>query len=128
MPSRADHRRWAEWALRLALVIVLAVALWRSIRVVRPGAASVAARTSTLGEALHRATVTPRVGALDVDVDGAVPPLERQWLAALRRAGVRITWRGDVPAMALSVERAREPVARARLRIVNESTAMVVLR
>ncbi|HEX6598941.1 MAG TPA: hypothetical protein VF034_06430 [Gemmatimonadaceae bacterium] len=128
MPSRADHRRWAEWALRLALVIVLAVALWRSIRVVRPGAASVAARTSTLGEALHRATVTPRVGALDVDVDGAVPPLERQWLAALRRAGVRITWRGDVPAMALSVERAREPVARTRLRIVNESTAMVVLR
>jgi hypothetical protein len=128
MPSRAEWRRGAERALRLALVAVLAIALWRSIRAARPGAVSVSARASTLGEALHRATATSRVGALDVVVDEALSPAEREWLSALRRAGVRVTWRGDVPAMAMSVERAREPVARARLHIVNDSTGMLVLR
>ena len=128
MPSRAEWRRWAEWALRLALVVVLAIALWRSIRAARPGAVSIAARASTLGEALQRATSTARIGALDVNVDGALSPVERAWLAALRRAGVRVSWRGDVPAIALSVERAREPVAHARLRIVAGSDGMLVLR
>ncbi|HEX5970866.1 MAG TPA: hypothetical protein VFY85_03005 [Gemmatimonadaceae bacterium] len=128
MPSRADWRRWAEWALRLALVVVLAIALGRSMRAARPGAVSLSARASTLGEALQRATSTGRIGALDVDVDGALSPAERAWLAALRRAGVQVSWQGDVPAMALSVERSREPVARAQLRMVSDGAGMLVLR
>jgi len=128
MPSRAEWRRWAEWALRLALVVVLAIALWRSIRAARPGTVSIAAPASALSEALQRVTSTPGIGALDVNVDGALSPAEREWLLALRRAGVRVSWRGDVPAIALSVDRAREPVAHARMRIVADGTGMMVLR
>ena len=43
MPSRADWRRVAEWTLRLLLVAILAIALWRSMRASRSGAVSVAA-------------------------------------------------------------------------------------
>ena len=128
MPSRAEWRRWGEWVLRLALVVVLAIALWRSMRAARPGAVSVSARATTLGEALHRATSTERVGTLDVTVDGALSPAERAWLVALRRSGVQVSWRGNVPAMALTVERSREPVARARLRLVSDSGGVLVLR
>ena len=127
MPSRAEWRRWGEWALRLALVIALAVALWRSIHAARPGAVTVSTRASALAEALQRATSTGRVGALDLSVDAALSPVQRAWLAALRRAGVRVAWQGDVPAIALSTELAREPVARARVRVVADSGAIVVL-
>lgn len=128
MPSRAEWRRGVEWALRIALVTVLALALWRSIRAARPGAGSVATRASTLGEAFRRVTASPRAGELDVNVDETVPAMERAWLAALRNAGVRVSWRGHVPAMALSVERAREPAGRVHVRVVADSGDAVVLR
>jgi hypothetical protein len=117
-----------EWALRLTLVIGLAVALWRSIRVTQAGAVIVSAHASTLGEALRRTTSTSRVGAVDVDVDGTLPTVQRAWLVALRNAGVRVSWHGDVPAMALSVERAREPAGRVRVRAVADSDALLVFR
>ena len=117
-----------EWTLRLALVTVLALALWRSILAGRPGAGSVATRASTLGEALRRVTTSTQAGALDVEVDGTVPVMERAWLVALRSAGVRVSWRGEVPAMALAAERAREPAGRVHVRAVADSGDVVVLR
>jgi len=127
MPSRADWRRWAEWALRLLLVAVLAVALWRSVRASRPGATTVTARASTLSEALQQVTATSRVGALRVEVDGALSPVQRDWLVALRRAGVRVGWHGAPPSLAVAADRAREPVAAVRVRLASDSGGPIVL-
>ena len=91
------------------------------------GAVTESARASAVGDALQRATTSERVGALDVNVDGTLTPVQRDWLVALRRAGVRVSWHGDVPAMAVSVDRAREPVARARVRLVTDSGGLVVV-
>jgi len=127
MPSRAEWRRSGEWTLRLVLVATLAIALWRSTSDVQPGAASESATTSSLASALHRATSSERVGALDLIVDGTLSPMQRDWIAALRHAGVRVSWHGDVPALAIAVDRAREPVARARVRLVADSGAPVAV-
>lgn len=127
MPSRAEWRQRAECALRLLLVVVLALALWRSIRAVQSGAVTEPARASALDETLLRATASERVGAVDVHVDAALSPVQRAWLAALQRAGVDVSWRGDVPAIAVTVDRAREPVARARVRVVARGGGTVVI-
>lgn len=127
MPSRAEWRRWGEWALRLVLVAVLAIALWRSIRAVQRGTVTESVRASAADDALHRATTSERVGAVHVNVDGALSPMQRDWLVALAGAGVRVSWDGEVPAMAVSVDRAREPVAPARLRLVADSGVSIVI-
>jgi hypothetical protein len=127
MPSRAEWRRWLEWALRVALVTALAFALWRSVRATRPGATSLAVRASALGDALQQATTSPRVGTLSVAVDSTVDPVRRAWLVALRRAGVGVHWHGEQPALAVTVDRAREPVARARVRVIADSSGTIVI-
>lgn len=116
-----------EWTLRVALVSVLAVALWRSVRAARPGVRTESVRASQLGDALRRATSSERIGELDVSVDGTLTHTDRDWLAALRRAGVRVSWHGGTPALALSVDRAREPVAWTRVRVVADSGSTLVL-
>jgi len=127
MPSRAEWRRWAERALRAALVALLAVALWRSVRATRPGATVLAARASAIDEALVRATTSSHVGSVVVDLDRSLAPLRRDWLVALRRTGVSVHWSGMPPGLAVSVDRAREPVAHARVRVVDDSSGVIVV-
>lgn len=127
MPSRADWRRVAEWTLRLLLVAILAIALWRSMRASRSGAVSIAAPASAPDEALKVATRSERVGAVNVHVDGALSPTQRDWLVALRRAGTRVRWDGAPPTLAVSADRAREPVASVRIRLLADSGGSLVL-
>ena len=127
MPSRADWRRGVERALRAALVALLAVALWRSVRASRPGPITLTAHSSDLREALVQATTTDRAGRLSVDVDGSLSRAQRDWLAALRRAGVQVSWRGAPPSLAASAGRSREPVARVRIRVLTDSARTIVV-
>ncbi|NUS47973.1 MAG: hypothetical protein HOQ15_10315, partial [Gemmatimonadaceae bacterium] len=115
MPSHVEPRRAGEWGLRGALVLLLAVALWRAIREQPAGAETRRARASALARTLDDATRGDRIGALDVAVDAMPSPVERDWLAALRRAGVAVRWSGAVPTLALTAERVREPAAPLRL-------------
>lgn len=112
--------------LRAMLVATLAIALWRSVRAAGAGARSDAVRASALGDWLDRATASPRIGALSVEVDTALGPARRDWLVALRRAGLRVSWRGEVPSLAVAADRAREPAASARVRLVGDSGVSVI--
>lgn len=127
MPSRAEWRRRAEWALRVAFIVVLAIALWRSVRATRPGSMTASTSTSTLGDALQRATTSKRVGAVNVNVDGTLSPVQRDWLSALHDAGVRVRWHGEPLMLAVTADRAREPVGRARVRLVAGSGVSTVI-
>lgn len=109
------------------LVALLAVALWRSVRASRPGAKALIARASALDEALVPASTSTRVGSVDVELDRSLPPAQRAWLVALRRAGVSVNWAGAPPALAVSVDRAREPLARVRARLVDDSGGVIVV-
>src|SRR6476661_2291335 len=101
MPSRADTRRALEWLLRLALVVVLALSLWRSVRGSYPGATTLNLRAAEADEALQRATTSPRVGAVHVAVDGTLSHEQVAWLVALRRSGVKVEWSGGPPPLAV---------------------------
>lgn len=127
MRSRGELRSAGEWALRIALVASLAFALWRSVRGSRAGGAGLAATAATLAPALRDATGTAAIGAIDVAVDGAIPPRRRAWLVALRHAGVDVRWHGSPAALALAADRAREPVSAVRLGLVADAGRAVVL-
>jgi hypothetical protein len=127
MPSRADLRRVAEWTLRAALVLLLAVALWRALHERPAGAQSRRASASALARTLDDATRGGRVGALDVTMDVVPPPAHRAWLAALRGAGVTVRWSGAVPSLAMSAERIREPAAPVRLLLAADTGVAVAL-
>ena len=125
MRLRGNARRTVEWLLRAALLAGLALALWRSTH---EGAAdSLVRRTSVRGidAALAEATRSPRVRALDVGIDSMPGAPARAWLAALRDAGVRTTWHGTPPALAVQVERSRDPEARARISVTAPTTPTV---
>src|SRR5206468_9394792 len=51
-------------------------------------------------------------------------PAQRAWLSALRRAGVTVRWRGDVPSLALAAERVREPTAAVRVLLAADTGAV----
>jgi hypothetical protein len=127
MPSRADVRRGLEWLGRGAVIVLLAVALWRTLHQSGPGEEHRAAAGATLARALHDATAAPRIASLSLAVDSLPSPVQRAWLSALRRAGVRVHWHGEVPAFALDAERVREPVARTRLLLVADGAGALAL-
>src|SRR6478672_5493233 len=104
MPSRADWRRAAEWVARVALVLALVVALWRSARASGAGTTSVSMQATQPGDALLRASTSEHVGAVDVEVDGALSAPRLAWLAALRHAGVQVSWNGSPPALAVATD------------------------
>lgn len=78
------------------------------------------------GDALLRASTSEHVGAVDVEVDGVLSA-QLTWLAALRRAGVSVRWRGSPPALALAADRVREPVAPVLVRLVADSGRRIVV-
>ncbi|MFL5606996.1 MAG: hypothetical protein ACJ8AD_11165, partial [Gemmatimonadaceae bacterium] len=127
MLSRADVRRGLEWVGRGAVIVLLAVALWRALHPARQGDEHRGATGATLGRILHEATMTPRVGSVSLAIDSLPTAEQRAWLTALRRAGVDVRWHGEVPTLALDAERVREPVARTRLLLVADGAAPLAL-
>jgi rhodanese-related sulfurtransferase len=127
MPSRAELRRGLEWLGRGAIIVLLAVALWRALHPGGQGEEHRAATGATLARTLREATATPRIGSVSLTVDSLPTAEQRAWLSALRQAGVSVRWHGDVPALALDAERAREPVARTRLLLVGQGSASLAL-
>ncbi len=102
MPSRVE-RGPLEWALRLTAVALLVASLVLAFRA---------------GDASRRVVA--------VDVDGALPPRQRDSLAALRRAGRVVEWRGEVTALAAVAEPTHEP--RERWRVAAVGSAGLLLR
>jgi hypothetical protein len=97
MRSRAERRRPFEQAARVAALALLAVALWRAAGAWRAGDAP----------AVHAA------------LDGNIAPSTRDSLAALARAGVRVTWSGALAPVAAMAEAVREPAAGWRVSVVS---------
>lgn len=127
MPSRAELRVAGERLLRVALVALLAVALWRSLREREGGTERRGARAGTLATALRDATRDPRIAGIDLAVDSLPTPVQRSWLAALRRAGGEVRWRGAAPSLAIGTERAREPSGPVRVLVAAEPGSPLAL-
>ena len=85
-----------------------AIAAWILNAAFPRAAGPVLVHVSELGDALPRWT---REGAREahVRIDTVPDAATSHWLAALRRAGMRITWAGDIPPSAMEVFRSAAP-------------------
>ena len=95
MPSRPDLRRSLELAARVCALVLLA---WMIVRSAAPRvSAEVHERTDSraLEAALAAWTVAPEPASVHVTAAFAPAAREREWLRALARAGVRVSWSGD---------------------------------
>ncbi len=122
MPSRADVRRRVEWALRVALVAVLAFTLSRSLPRAAGGANVVGMKTSDFDRDI-RSIISSDASEISLGVDAAISRTQRDLLRAVRGAGTKVTWHGDVPSMAIEVSRERDPFADGRVALVSGSDA-----
>ncbi len=101
MRSPADRRAPFERVARGAAMALVAVALWRVV--------------TSLGEG-----GIPRV---HVVLTGDLTARTRDSLAALARAGVRVTWSGELAAVAAMAEPVREPAAGWRVSVISRTAA-----
>ena len=90
--------------LRAISLSVLAWMLWLSLDRGR-ATRTASARSTDLPRALREWT---RTGAAPEEIhttlDSTLGPLERDWLAAIRAAGSRVTWNGAIPAIGVDVQ------------------------
>lgn len=126
MRSRGESARaWAEHALRGAALALVLWAMWRVVAANRTGGAlaldgaTVESEWPKLLDGTHRAAHLTRGTSLPADST-------RDVLAAFAHAGGRFSWSGPPgAAIALSVERAREPVPSLVVRAVGEGRVTV---
>ncbi|CAN5184183.1 hypothetical protein BH09GEM1_BH09GEM1_21220 [soil metagenome] len=127
MRSRAELRVAAEWVARVALIAVLAIALWHATRGAAVGSISRTVKASSLARGLAPLAADVTVNAVDVDIDAMPSNAERALLVAMRRAGVAVHWHGTPAVLAIEATRVREPDNRARMLVVSGSVAPVAL-
>ena len=95
--------------LRALSIATLALMLWLSLDRGRPEEV-VAARSANLGPALRdwsRAGIAADRASIQLDRNPV--PAHRDWIRALSRSGTSVSWRGDLPAVAVSVQSVPSP-------------------
>jgi hypothetical protein len=110
MPSRAERALSRRITLeRLARLAAFALLAWLLVRSLKPPAGPWGSSgVASLTPALRRWSTRVAPSAVHVRIDGAISPVQRDWLAALAATGTRVTWSG---AGALAVAAVAEPVA-----------------
>ena len=123
-----DFRRRLELAARAAALAMLA---WMIARSAAPrDTATVQERTDShaLTSALAAWTLAPEPSAVHVTAAFAPAAREREWLRALARAGVRVTWSGDsLPATAIEVAARNDPAGGVRAFVAAPAGARATL-
>src|SRR5674476_16386 len=123
-----DARRRAELALRAAALVLLA---WMIARSAAPrDRAAVQERTDSraLNAALTSWTLAPEPTSVHVTAAFAPAVREREWLRALARAGVRVSWSGDsIPATAIEVAARSDPASCVRAYVAAPAGARATL-
>jgi len=102
--------------------------LWRSLTATSSVANSeIGARTLT-GMLPKWSAVAAPPRRIDIALDSAPTPLERDWLRALAGAGSSVGWTGDLPAVMIASEPVASPVGGVRVRVAAPAGSEVVLR
>src|SRR5688500_18690852 len=86
-----------------------ALALWIVLALLPRLDAPEVVRGAALAEALPRLTASPAVEAVVSRLEAVPTARVRDWLAALRDAGVSVQWTGDIPPLALETYPAADP-------------------
>ena len=109
MPSRAELRGRVEIVLRVASVGIIAWMFWQSLDR-KKYEYVVNARTATLSAGLRnwtRSGIAP--DRISVQLDSVPSPRQRDWLSALRAAGSKVSWDGNIPAIGIEIQPIASP-------------------
>ena len=90
-------------------VALVALVLWIVIAILPRLDAPEVVRGAALAQALPRLTASPAVEAVVARLEAVPGARERDWLAALRDAGVAVQWTGDIAPLALETYPAADP-------------------
>ena len=128
MRSLADRVRTAlEWTARAIGVASLLALLWNVTRPAPP-AGPEPVEGGNISEALARWTRQKPTDSIHLTLGSAPDAAQRDWLVALRRTGVGISWRApSVPMLAIATEPLAEPRDRSRISVsAPEGSALVL--
>jgi len=126
-PDRGRIRLWLERAAHLAGIAII---LWFLIDSLwtRPGANAEAVEVGALPAELRRWSTTASPHRVHLQVDGAIQPAHRDWLAAIAAAGSEVTWNGDsVMPLAIALDPVADPDGGTRVRVAAPAGTTVVL-
>ena len=127
MPSRAETRALIETVLRAVSLGILAWMLWLSLDHGRKESV-VASGTAGLSSAVRdwtRSGIAP--DNISVSLDSVPSERQRDWLAALRASGSRVSWSGELQAMGIEVDPIVSPSRGYNIRVSAPSEKPVVI-
>ncbi|HEX6250893.1 MAG TPA: hypothetical protein VFZ56_05620 [Gemmatimonadaceae bacterium] len=107
MRSPIDARSF-EWGARALLFATVLALLWR-VWSPPPVAGNEAVTSDGLAGALQRWTTGPAPGRASLRIERLPSPAERDWLAAVVRAGSDVEWHGSLDAIAVEALASAEP-------------------
>ena len=109
MPSRAELRSGVETALRALSIAILALMLWVSLD--RGRTESIAsAHSANLAAAVRDWSASGMApDRVSLDLQRNPVPAHRDWIRALAHAGTQLSWSGQLPAAAVSVQPVPSP-------------------
>jgi hypothetical protein len=127
MPSRAEVRGSIETALRALSLGLLAWMLWLSLDHGKKESV-VSSKTAGLSAALSdwtRSGIAP--DNISVSFDAVPTSQQRDWLAALRVSGSKVSWNGSLPAVGVDIEPIASPTHGYNIRVSAPSGSSVVI-
>jgi hypothetical protein len=127
MPSRVEVRGRFETTLRIVSLGVIAWMLWLSLDRGRKESV-VASNTAGLALALSdwtKSGIAP--DNISVGADSVPTARQRDWLAALRASGSKVSWSGALPAIGIDVDPVASPTRGYNIRVSAPSGNSVVI-
>lgn len=122
----ADRRRWFEAGCRTAAVLVLAGMLYRAL-IPSEDSARAESRNAAISE-LTRVSVNDLPSRIHFDLDGIPSPTQRAWQRALRGAGSKISWSGNLEPIAISIRPVAAPSAQSIVTATSFGPSAALLR
>lgn len=129
MRSRAERLRVAfEWAARGLGIAALALLLWGVLRPAEQAPAAVFDGRDLAATLVDWTRVRP-ADSVHVELASAPDGTRRDWLRALGRSGIHVSWRAPgVPALAVAAEPLAEPRGRAGIAVAAPEGVVLAIR
>ena len=128
MPLPVSARRVGEWALRVLSMALLAVILMRTWAPPRSLTRVESVSQASVANSLSRLSMTDPA-RINLALDSVLTPDQRDWFAAIQRAGTIVTWSGPrIAATAATLTRVADPVEASELSFAAPLKTIAVVR
>jgi len=128
MHSPVSARRIGEWALRVLSLALLGVILMRAWCPSTRSGRYERAQQARIAMSLPRWTMTTPA-QIHLALDSVLPPYERDWIAAIERAGTNVTWSSPhISAIAATLTRMADPFGTSELSAYAKRGSVMIVR